>query len=104
MSRKTRAQLQRDIDELTQQLAQAKQPPTVNVITVAYAMDGRLMSVVTSNLGSAAVLRAAKAALTNLSMRVDAVLIETVEKEAAAEAWTKGLDAGIRQTEENAAD
>ena len=85
MPRPTRAQLTHKVQELEAKLAKAT-APNVNSITITFADSGRIFSTASTPVGTAAQLRAMKAALDNALHFFDDMLLSAVRREAESKA------------------
>ena len=78
----TKADLEKQVEELREQLA-APPPPKVAVVTLAYdGGSGALLSIAASHVMTANELRAMKAAVAGLAQQTDMLLLRAVEREA----------------------
>jgi predicted lipoprotein len=84
MGRVTKAQLERKVEELEKQVAElsAQQKRNTRVITIAYNLDGQVLSAARSGNASVVELQAMKDALNRILYQTDILLLGAVEREA----------------------
>ena len=86
----TKAELEKQVEELREQLAAPPPPPQVSVVTLAYdGNSGAIRAIAASHVTTADELRAMKVAIAGLAQQTDMLLLRAVEREARESATGK---------------